>query len=51
MDKKIQDGINSVLDGKETDFKWVDDKVQSGIAVTDVKTANSPVTTNTNNLL
>lgn len=38
MDKKIQDGINNVLDGKETDFKWEDDKIQSGIAVTDVNT-------------
>ena len=38
MNKKIQDGINSVLDGKETDFKWANDTIQSGIAVTDVNT-------------
>ena len=38
MNKKIQDGINSVLDGKETDFTWADDAIQSGIAVTDVNT-------------
>lgn len=38
MDKDIQDGINNVLNGKETDFTWVDDAIQSGIAVTDVNT-------------
>lgn len=38
MDKKIQDGINNVLNGKETDFTWADDAVQAGIAVTNVNT-------------
>jgi len=36
MDRKVQDGINSVLSGNETDFKWADDAIQSGIAVVDV---------------
>ena len=38
MNKKIQDGINSVLNGDETDFTWPNDAVQAGIAVTDVNT-------------
>ncbi len=38
MDKEIQDGINNVLAGKETDFTWEDDEVQAGIAVVDVNT-------------
>ena len=38
MDKEMQDGINSVLAGNETDFTWEDDEVQAGIAVVDVNT-------------
>ncbi len=36
MNKDIQDGINKVLSGE--DHEWVDDYVQAGIAVVDVKT-------------
>lgn len=38
MNKEVQDGINKVLSGEETDFKWADDAIQSGIAVVDVNT-------------
>ena len=38
MNREMQDGINSVLTGEETDFTWADDKVQAGIAVVDVNT-------------
>ena len=34
LDRKIQDGINDVLNGET--HKWVDEKVQAGIVVTDV---------------
>ena len=37
LDRNIQDGINSILSG-ETYSGWADDKVQAGIAVTDVNT-------------
>ena len=37
LDKNIQDGINSVLNG-ESYKGWADDKVQAGIAITNVNT-------------
>lgn len=36
LDKTVQDGINNVLEGKT--YKWKDDVVQSGIAITNVNT-------------
>ena len=35
LDREIQDGINSVLNG-ESYSGWVDDKIQAGIAITNV---------------
>ena len=37
LDRNIQDGINSVLSG-ESYSGWVDDKIQAGIAITNVNT-------------
>ena len=36
MDPSIQDGINNILAGKDS-YKWVNDKVQAGITIIDVK--------------
>ena len=35
MDKNIQDGINSVLDGSSYNG-WINDEIQAGVAITDV---------------
>lgn len=37
MDPAIQDGINNILAGKDS-YTWVNDKVQAGITIIDVKT-------------
>lgn len=36
LDTKIQDGMNSIMSGES--FNWVDDYVQAGVSIVDVKT-------------